>query len=301
MAKRRTLTWEVEFGKIRKQIVDSFKTQRRGLMGCEAGCSNGSGRDRVCFYGRSFQASSPWWGEWAVRLPPAGSAQSSDLSWITLGMFTANISQAKALTEYIVESADSASKSPQSESKREREREREREGGGGEREPRGLDDPACDALSISPTFSTMVTCLCLLVQGTCIRWQNVANFITDRSRAHTKRRHNAPLFWQIARAHFRFTLKKNLHPGQAVVADVCVVSEHAGRDRLQSRRTCCQAGRASQAPKIRASLPTARSWLSAPPPPPPRHDRPARRACSPMHGACMAARRERKDAWNDRP
>ena len=131
MAKRRTLTSEVKFGKIRKQIVDSFKGQLRGLKGCEGGCLNGSGRDGVCFYGQSFQASSPPPLDGVNELPgchPRGPAQSTWAGSPTLDVFTTSISQAKALNMYIVVSADSASKSPQLESKREGAWERKREG-----------------------------------------------------------------------------------------------------------------------------------------------------------------------------
>ena len=136
--KDRTLTSGAEFGKIRKQIVDSFKSQLRGLMGYEAGFLNGPGRDRVRFYyvtaDRFRRLPPPWLGGWAARLPPAGHASSRlYLSWITAhsGRVHHDYQPSKGAYQYVVESADSASKLPQLESKRERgslgEKERERE------------------------------------------------------------------------------------------------------------------------------------------------------------------------------
>ena len=112
MAKRRTLTSEVEFGKIRKQIVDSFKTQLRGLMGCEAGCSL---RSRSCALLRPIASGGLPRLDGVNELPGCHPRALPSLPELdhTHGRVNHEYQPSKCAYQYVVESADSASKSPQ--------------------------------------------------------------------------------------------------------------------------------------------------------------------------------------------
>ena len=88
-------------------------------MGCEAGCLNGSGRDRVHL--RPIVSDVFPRLDRMNELPGCHPRALPCLPELdhTLDLFTTSISQAKGAYQYIVESADSASKSPQPEAKRE--------------------------------------------------------------------------------------------------------------------------------------------------------------------------------------